>query len=233
MSQTIYKEWFVNFRFPGHEKVKYVDSPLGKIPEGWEIEKFPKYVYFQEGPGLRTWQWTSEGMKVINVKNIQWSGEIIVDNTDKHISLEEFEKMYKHFEINNGDFVVASSGNTYGKIGRILKTHLPLILNTSVIRFRTKDENHLPNSYLWYYLNSEYFRNQIESFIIGSAQPNFGPTHIKMMNLLIPKKDILDLCVPFFSNAIQVVDKLRLKNENLRKTRDLLLPKLMSGEVKI
>ena len=39
MAQTIYKEWFVNFRFPGHEKVKFVDSPLGKIPEGWEVRK--------------------------------------------------------------------------------------------------------------------------------------------------------------------------------------------------
>ena len=38
MAQAIYREWFVNFRFPGHENVKLVDSPLGQIPEGWEAD---------------------------------------------------------------------------------------------------------------------------------------------------------------------------------------------------
>lgn len=47
MAQALYREWFVHFRFPGHEKVRLVDSPLGKIPEGWEIKSFDKIVTFQ------------------------------------------------------------------------------------------------------------------------------------------------------------------------------------------
>ncbi|MBI2778767.1 MAG: hypothetical protein HYX62_03125 [Gammaproteobacteria bacterium] len=81
----------------------------------------PEVVFFQEGTGLRKWQWTNDGMKVINVTNIlgDAAGTVDVTNTDKYISLVEFEERYKHFAVENGDFVVASSGNTYGKVGKI------------------------------------------------------------------------------------------------------------------
>lgn len=148
-----------------------------------------KYVFFQEGTGLREWQWTSSGMKVINVTNIlgDLSGTVDTDNTDKFIALSEFESRYKHFEVENGDFVVASSGNTYGKVGKIKKNNLPLVMNTSVIRFHSTDTNILNNDYLYCFLRSSYFKNQIEMFVIGGAQPNFGPTHLKKMFITMPE----------------------------------------------
>ncbi|MFH1310524.1 MAG: restriction endonuclease subunit S [Candidatus Omnitrophota bacterium] len=149
----------------------------------------PKYVFFQEGTGLRTWQWTSSGMKVINVTNILGddSGSVDANNTDKFISQNEFESRYRHFEVQNGDIVVASSGNTYGKVGRIKRSNLPLMMNTSVIRFHSKDKNILNDDYLYCFLRSSYFKNQIEKYVIGGAQPNFGPTHLKKMFMPMPK----------------------------------------------
>ena len=52
----MYREWFVEFRFPGHEGVEMVESELGLIPQGWEA-KFSDHVDFKEGPGLRRWQY--------------------------------------------------------------------------------------------------------------------------------------------------------------------------------
>ncbi|MCC9168130.1 restriction endonuclease subunit S [Pontibacter harenae] len=152
----------------------------------FDTKPFPECVFFQEGPGLRNWQWTQHGMKVINVTNILGDGSINISNTDKYISEVEFETKYSHFLVDEGDIVVASSGNTYGKIGRIKSEHLPLMMNTSVIRFRSLNTEALDNNYLYCYLRSPLFKHQIEQFVTGGAQPNFGPTHVKKMFIDIP-----------------------------------------------
>ena len=158
----------------------------GTIPGHWDVADLPDVVFFQEGPGLRKWQWTESGMKVINVTNILGNGRIDTNNTSRFISNEEYEKTYRHFTVDAGNIVVASSGNTYGKVGRISAKDLPLMMNTSVIRFRSSDPKKLDDDFLYAFLRSEVFRNQVESFVIGSAQPNFGPTHLKRMVMPLP-----------------------------------------------
>ena len=153
----------------------------GTIPGHWDVSALPDYVFFQEGPGLRKWQWTESGMKAINVTNILGDGRIDTNNTSRFISLQEYEKTYRHFTIDAGDIVVASSGNTYGKVGRISAKDLPLMMNTSVVRFRSSDRTKLDDGFLYAFLRSDIFSNQVEAFVIGSAQPNFGPTHLKRM----------------------------------------------------
>lgn len=143
-------------------------------------------AFFQEGPGLRKWQWTDCGMKVINVTNILGDGTVNVNNTSRFISSEEYESRYQHFAVDDGDIVVASSGNTYGKVGQINKSHLPLMMNTSVIRFHPVDPKQLNQGFLFAFLRSTLFKNQVESFVIGSAQPNFGPSHLKRMFIPCP-----------------------------------------------
>ena len=161
-------------------------SSYGTIPGHWEVAALPDVVFFQEGPGLRKWQWTESGMKVINVTNILGDGRIDTSNTSRFISNAEFEKTYQHFSVDAGDIVVASSGNTYGKVGRISARDVPLMMNTSVIRFRSSDSTKLNDDFLYAFLRSEVFSNQVESYVIGSAQPNFGPTHLKRMVMPLP-----------------------------------------------
>jgi len=91
----------------------------GNIPSAWKIVPLEDVVFFQEGPGLRKWQWTDAGMKVINVTNLLGDGQVDTDNTSRFISLNEFNNKYLHFAVDDRDIVVASSGNTYGKVGRI------------------------------------------------------------------------------------------------------------------
>jgi type I restriction enzyme, S subunit len=158
----------------------------GKVRAEWEVAKFADVVFFQEGPGLRKWQWTNAGMKVINVTNILGDGQIDTANTRRFISLDEFNEKYRHFAVDDGDIVIASSGNTYGKIGRISAKDLPVMMNTSVIRLRSADKRRLDHDFLHAFLRSDLFRNQMESFVIGSAQPNFGPSHLKQMMMPLP-----------------------------------------------
>ena len=192
---------------------RYKMSEFGEIPLNWHSVDFKDYVFYQEGPGLRKWQFTLEGMKVINVTNITQNG-LDITNTQRHITLEEYEQKYKHFSIDEGDIVIASSGNSWGKSAKVSREHLPLLLNTSVIRFKTLDSNILNLEYLWHFVNSTLFLKQIEFLITGSAQPNFGPYHLGKIKLLLPSlteqqkiAEILSTVDEHIENTEQLIEK--------------------------
>jgi type I restriction enzyme S subunit len=130
-----------------------VGKAYGRVRSDWPIRHLPDVAFYQEGPGLRKWQWTNCGMKVINGTNILETGEFDVGNTNRYISLGEFQRTYSHFAVEAGDIVVASSG-TIGKVGRVRSEHLPLMMNTSVIRFHAHDRAVLDDEFLYAYLRS-------------------------------------------------------------------------------
>jgi type I restriction enzyme, S subunit len=170
--------------------ISFILTTFGKVSAHFPIVDFSKYVFFQEGPGLRKWQWTDSGMKVINVTNIIGDGSVDTSNTDRFIAQSEFQTKYFHFAIEANDILVASSGNTYGKVGRIRNDQLPVMMNTSVIRMHPLDNQTLSPNFLYAYIRSPLFRNQIEQFVIGSAQPNFGPYHLNRMKIILPSYTI-------------------------------------------
>ena len=147
--------------------------------------------WFQEGPGVRKWQFTTSGIKLLNVGNILTSGDLDLEKTDRCLSREEVEQRYKHFLVDAGDMVIASSGITIDDDG-LLRTrgafvreaHLPLCLNTSTIRFKSKGDNDL--GYLRFWLDSYEFRSQITRLVTGSAQQNFGPSHLENIRITLP-----------------------------------------------
>jgi type I restriction enzyme S subunit len=151
--------------------------------------------WFQEGPGIRKWQFTDEGVKVLNVGNIQKSGTLDLATTTRHVSASEAFGKYKHFLVDEGDLVVASSGISFDGDG-LLRTRgafvsehqLPLCMNTSTIRFKA-----LPGisdlRYLRTWIDTEEFRRQITRRVTGSAQQNFGPTHLATLSITLPPFD--------------------------------------------
>jgi len=149
--------------------------------------------FFQEGPGVRKHQYCSKGIKLINVSNLV-NGKIDLSNSNRYISKEEAYGRYKHFLIDEGDLIIASSGIKVEyldkKIAFIKKEHLPLCMNTSTIRFKVKDENELDIFYLSYFFKSKKFKNQISKLITGSAQLNFGGSHLKKINLFLPELNV-------------------------------------------
>lgn len=182
-------------------------------------------LFFQEGPGVRSSQYKTEGVKLLNVANFQ-DGEIDLSNTDRYISEEEAYGKYKHFLVEEGDFVIASSGIKVEyfdkKMGFILKEHLPLCMNTSTIRFKTKDKNRLDINYFMYYLKSEAFKNQLFKQIVGSAQLNFGPSHLRKM-----KVPLMDIEVQ--RRVINVLNLLH-KLVKIRKNQLLHLDRLVKSQ---
>lgn len=147
--------------------------------------EFPKYVFFQEGPGIRNWQFTSSGVKLLNVKNIV-NGQLDLENSNKYISRKEFESKYKHFLVEEGDIILASSGASWGKTAIFNGPGFDVIVNTSNIRLHTTNNKNLNQRFLKLFLETDIFKDQIKKLITGSAQPNFGPSHLKQIKLPLP-----------------------------------------------
>lgn len=199
--------------------------------EGWEEKMLNQICWFQEGPGLRNWQFTTEGIKVINVTNLE-NGYLNLSRTDRYISLDEFKKMYRHFEIDENDIVIASSGNSYGKVSIVRKTDLPLLMNTSVIRF--KPINKTDYNFLLMYLKSIFFKNQIDISITGGAQPNFGPYHLNKISLSVPKDKREQRIIG--ETLMSMETEISTLEENLSKYKAIktgMMQQLLTGQIRL
>lgn len=188
----------------------------------FQIVDLIDYVFFQEGPGLRTYQWTTDGMKVVTIGMVTTSGTIDINYTQKYISIEEFEKKYSHFAIEEGDILLTSSGVSYGKIARVRKEHLPMMMNTSLIRFHTNDKDSLDQDFLYIYMRSHWWKGQMDGFALGSAQPNFGPIHVKKMKLILPPIEIQRKISSILSPIDDKIELNRRMNETLEQMAMIL-----------
>lgn len=212
----------------GH--IEFKETEIGRIPKEWKVKLLKQYSWYQEGPGLRKWQFTSEGIKVINVTNLV-DKFLNLSLTDRHISIEEYEKKYKHFSTDSGDIVVASSGNSWGKVSIIREQDLPLLMNTSVIRFKPKDD--LLQDYLYQYLMSNLFNNQIKLMITGSAQPNFGPFHLDRTLIALPplsEQKRISTILSELDNRINLYQKER---EDFIQLKIALMEQLLTGKIRV
>jgi type I restriction enzyme S subunit len=246
IAKAIFKSWFVDFD-PVRAKAEgrptglppeisdlfpdeLVDSEIGEIPRGWSITPLPDAMDFLEGPGIRNWQYTNDesGIRFINIRCIK-DGDLNLESANR-ITEEEALGKYAHFALEEDDIVVSTSG-TLGRHAFVRSTHLPLNLNTSVIRFRPvrdKSTLHFLSGFVQTQLQWE-----LETRASGSVQRNFGPMHLKQIELLMPPFPLLsahqNLVEPFFRKRQTNLHEI----EVLSELRDTLLPKLISGELRI
>lgn len=153
------------------------------IPDGWVNVKFKDYIYFQEGPGLTSSLFKEVGFPFLNIRCIENSR--INKESCQFISPEVANGIYSHFQLEENDLVVSTSG-TLGKKAFVTKNDLPLLLNTSIIRFKPLDALKISLEFLNQLLEDYDFLYDLYSQSTGSAQVNVGPTHLKKLNIKIP-----------------------------------------------
>ncbi len=196
----------------------------------WNEVELSKIISFQEGPGIRNWQYVEkDGIKFINIRCI--NNNEINTSTANMISKEEADTIYSHFMLNEYDIVMSCSG-TLGRYAIVRKDHLPLCLNTSVIRFMPKNTFE-DFSYIYSYLTSKEFLNKQKELACGSVQANFGPTHLKKMKMPEPPEALRK---QYHANNFPIIQRIcqNLKeNKCLVELRDILLGKLMTGNILI
>ena len=203
MAQAIFKEWFVNFRFPGNEKVKMVDSEMGKIPEGWVIDCLGRIVDITSGK--RPNQKPTSVNKVNDVPLIGANG---VMGYVKDILYDE-------------PMLIIGRVGTHGVVQRINIPCWPSD-NTLVIKSRYYE-----------YVFNILKRIDYESLNRGSTQPLITQGDMKNYPIIIPAKTILQMYEDKVSALFSEISSNARQNNSLETLRDMLLPKLMSGEVRV
>jgi type I restriction enzyme S subunit len=217
MAQAIYREWFVNFRFPGHEGVRMVESEQGPVPEGWEIRELFDMADVTYGFPFKSNIFTSEptDKPVIRIRNI------LNDYTDNFTT----ESVSDKYVVNNGDLLVGMDGDFH--MGKWAGG--TAYLNQRVVRFRPKEK--LPNYYLFLALEKpiQYF----DSTITGTTVAHLSDKDLKSIRLLIPDDQLLKKINEIFNPLFLFEMKLKIKNANLHSTRDLLIQRLFNEEIDV
>ena len=228
MASAIYREWFVEFRFPGHEQVEMVESELGLIPQGWEVRGLGDLCNVVPGYAFKSKDWQDTGVPVIKIKNIKSDNTIDTQDAD-HVSPKILLPKLNKYRLENGDFLIAMTGATAGKIGR-LRTKTTMMLNQRVAKLDPIDGY---RDYIWCKIALEETQKDFFRLADGAAQPNMSGSQIESYKIVCPP---LSVCNHFSSIVGEILiqtDNLILRNNNLRQTRDLLLPKLISGEIDV
>ena len=234
MAQNLYREWFVKFRFPGHERARFVDSALGRIPEGWEISVLGEHLVELES-GKRPKggaQDISNGIPSVGAENIMRIGRHNYQN-EKFVSHDFFEGMRKGI-VKDGDVAIYKDGAYIGKSSYFRDNfpHEQFCVNEHVFLLRSTGKRLTQNSlYLW--LNESDTVSAIRATNANAAQPGINQSGVNGLSLIVPTLDIANCFDQLTDPILALLISLAKKNENIRRTRDLLLSKLISGEVDV
>jgi type I restriction enzyme S subunit len=223
IAQTIFKQWFVDFEFPNGAGEPYkssggemVESELGMIPKGWEIFEFREFFKFVKGKKPKIIEENKfEGsykyltIDVLNNNSFLYcTNEKVIEATSQNVLM-----------VMDG----ASSGVTFfGQSGIVASTLAKLDLYNKKIS----------NQFL--YVLMKYYEEDIKSHTTGSAIPHTDKEYVYRLKIALPKDDII---TKLFNDIVYETSESIIKRSNeskiLKELRDSLLPKLMSGEIRV
>lgn len=227
MAQALFKEWFIKFKFPGYEKAKMVDSELGKIPKRWVIGKLEDICEELNSGGT-----PSTTNNKFYDGNIDWfSTKELNDgfllNSEKKISNDGLNSSSAKIFPKGSVVMAIYAAPTVGRLGILTKEST---FNQAACGFYA-NEQFACNEYIYLFLLSS--RAKLNNMANGVAQQNLNVGLVRNFPILIPDVNTMSefklIIHPIFSNIFNI----SLENQKLVAVRDLLLPKLMKGEVKV
>ena len=218
-AQRLYKEWFVDLHFPGHENTNIIDG----VPEGWEKKRLNNLVNLQSGYAFKSSTFEASGQyKIVTIKNVK-DGLFDGDNVSFIKSIPE--KMPAHCLLQTGDILLSLTGNV-GRVCFIIGKNY--LLNQRVAKL----DSHYPAFTYCLFRNHDMFI-EVNNLANGAAQQNVSPIRIGEMKILLPNKEVLYKFESITSKPIVGIISLQSQLRLLTEARDRLLPKLMSGEITV
>ncbi len=230
MAQSIFKRWFVDFEFPNEEGQPYkssggemVDSELGMIPKGWEVKCIYDLAEYINGTSFKAKDYSEKGLPIIKIAELK-NG--ITDGT-KFFSGEKDKKFY----LKNGDILFSWSGNPDTSIDTFIWDKGDAILNQHIFKVIPKFDK----GYAFTYLMLKYLKSTFTH--IARNKQTTGLGHVTVKDLKELKIALCFSKIKEFNEVAEPMVDLIFENnmsiEQLNKIRDSLLPKLMSGEIKV
>lgn len=206
------------------------NEALGWVPKGWEAGSLGSIATALSGYAFKSKDFLEYGEAVIKIKNINSTRGVDIKDVNRVSS--RVASIAEKFLLNDGDIVMAMTGATVGKFGIVVSEDTEgYYLNQRVCKLASKSKN--GNVFLYSALNNPGFEEGIVDAAQGSAQPNISASAILSRPMVVPSSEIIDL---FISNMISTYKKrisLKKQDYKLEKLRDTLLPKLISGELRL
>jgi len=231
MARALYREWFVHFRFPGHDKMKFVGSPVGKIPKGWDVKNLGDVGNTFRGRSYRSEDLAEEGgLPFLNLKCLDRDGGF------RRSGLKRYTGEYKDSHVaRKGDIVIAVTDMTQERRIVARAALVPTldqefgISSMDLVRIEPKPP--MPKAFLYSFLRYSSFADEVKQHANGVNVLHLAPERITDFRFAAPSPDLMYRFDNFVAPMFEQINALENKIENLRRTRDLLLPKLISGEI--
>lgn len=230
MARSLYREWFVHFRFPGHENHPRVASQLGEVPQGWVYTTFSQAAVFENGDRGKNYpsgsDFVVEGIPFINAGHL---AEGAIDLTGMNYILGEKFAQLRSGKIRKGDLLFCLRGSP-GRTARTAGLCRGAIASSLVIIRPTERAN---EAFLYYTLSGEIGKRMVTELNNGAAQPNVSVGSVQKYPILLPPVELLADYAKLVEPIWKHTEILRDQLSNLRKQRDLLLPRLLSGQIEV
>jgi type I restriction enzyme, S subunit len=230
MARALYREWFIHFRFPGHEKLPRVASPLGDIPQGWEVVSIDDVCSRVTDGSHHSPKSVDEGLPMASSKDMHdWGLNL---ETCRLISPEDFADLVRNdCKPKRNDVLVTKDGANYLKYIFVTRAEQEVVLLSSVaiLRPNARISPHL----LAAILKEPENKGRLKNYVTGAAIPRVILKDFKRFELLLPSEGVqrawARIAEPMTEQIWRLIDKI----QNLRRTRDLLLPRLLSGQIDV
>ena len=218
-AQRLYKEWFVDLRFPGYENTAIVDG----VPEGWKEDTIDSKIDLLSGYAFKSTEFNDEGTyKIVTIKNVK-DGQFDGDNVSRMIDIPT--KMPEHCKLSNGDILLSLTGN----VGRVCIVHGDnYLLNQRVAKIKSDNL-----TYAYCLFRSKDMFDEMNNLANGAAQQNLSPIRTGKIKVVFPTDKLIGSFEEVVSPMIEKITMLNKTIVLLSQARDRLLPKLMSGEMEV
>ena len=213
MAQMLYREWFVNFRFPGNEGVKMVESEMGMIPDGWSAQSV----------GTVSLNFDSKRKPLSSIERSTRKGQYPYYGAATIFDFID-------------DFIFDGVFLLVGEDGSVITPDNRPVLQLTDGKFWPNNHTHVVQGKApisTYYLYLHLADADVTGCVTGAAQPKITQANLNRIPVLVPTVQLLNSFEGIITPMFLEMALLEKKNRNLKTTCDLLLPKLVSGEVSV
>jgi type I restriction enzyme S subunit len=223
MARRLYREWFVHFRFPGHEDCRFVASPLGEIPEGWEVKAVGDVAVVNRlTVNMKN---SPDRLHYIDIASVS-PGRI---DTVTDLLYSEAPGRARRI-VGHGDILWSCVRPNRRSHALVLNPEADTIASTG---FAVLSATAVPFAFLYQAVTTDEFVAYLSNNATGAAYPAVTAPVFEGAKLLCPEPGLLqcfgDLTIPI----AEEVHVMQCQIHNLRRTRDILLPRLLSGQIDV
>ena len=216
MARALYREWFVHFRFPGHENHPRVPSPLGEIPQGWEVKKLKDVCRLTMGQSPKSEFYNEAG-----------------DGVAFHQGVTDFGDRFPSDRLFcTADGRIAEAGDILfsvrAPVGRMNIANKKILLGRGLSAIR---HNQGCQAFLWEQLKNRF--TEVDMMGNGSIFASVTKDDMQGIELLCPSPPLIEVVTKHFDPVHSEIAALGQQIQTLRSTRDLLLPRLLSGQIDV